>query len=89
MGIRAVVLSTLPQCNFCDGVAHYDFRTSTGPWAYGCEEHWRQLRMTLGLGLGEAQLLLSTKEVRKMYNSLMRKEVGYEEAFDPPRTEEG
>ena len=88
MGIRAVVLPVLPQCNFCKEVAHYDFRTLNGSWTYGCEEHWRELRATEGLGLGEAQLLLSAKEVRRMFNFLTRNEAGYEETPDSSQAEE-
>ena len=85
MGIRAVALKILPQCNFCEEVSRYDFRTSTGHWAFGCEEHWREHRATNGLGIGEGQLLLNSREVRELYKAIFNnREVSYEEAFNPP-----
>ena len=89
MGIRATALKVLPQCNFCDEVAHYDFCTRAGKWAYGCENHWREFRKRSGLGLGEGQLLLSHTEVRRMYNSFTNEVKPYEEAFDQVRSCEG
>jgi len=60
--------------------------TKSGSWAYGCELHWREHRRYEGLGLGEGQLLLNPKEVRRLYNRIIFKEVvSYEEAFNPPR----
>jgi hypothetical protein len=88
MGMITAVVTVLPQCSFCNEVAHYDFRTYNGSWAYGCEKHWRGYRATEGLGLGEGQLLISAKEIRKMHEYIVRKKVEYEEAFISTWTEE-
>lgn len=50
-------VAVLPRCNFCSQSAVYDFKTKTGPWAYGCEEHWEANRFYTGLGLGMGQRL--------------------------------
>lgn len=76
MGIRACVLTVLPQCHFCKEVARYDFRLKHGDfWAFGCEKHWREYRSSEGLGLGEGQLLLSRSEVNRLYNSFKHEEI--------------
>jgi hypothetical protein len=57
-------VSKLPACDFCahEGrgliAATYDFRTSMGPWANACEQHWRQYRATTRLGTGNGQRLV-------------------------------
>ena len=58
-------VAELPACNFphsmVDGgdptPAKYDFRTDTGQWAYGCEEHFQAHRMHETLGTGKGQKL--------------------------------
>ena len=57
--LTEVVVSTLPQCDFCDTPARYDGETDMGPWAYMCETHFRQHGQGLGLGIGQQLLLLS------------------------------
>lgn len=37
--------------------AEYDFRTTHGFWANGCEHHWKQHRMHEDLGIGKGQKL--------------------------------
>ena len=41
-------------------VAEYDAKTTYGPWAYLCEEHFQKLGM--GLGLGKGQKLIKENE---------------------------
>lgn len=78
---KFTVVSVLPQCSFCDEVAHYDFRTKPSErykilirWAYGCEEHWRQWRADEGLGIGEGQLLIREKDIRSIASKLISKQ---------------
>jgi hypothetical protein len=59
----------LPTCQICkflpDDVdsaepprtAEYDFKTQEGPWAYGCEPHYKALRLYSELGTGKGQKL--------------------------------
>lgn len=60
-------VSELPPCDFCstsdsphvkNRKALYDFKTSWGPWANGCEVHWRTNRATPTLGTGWGQKLV-------------------------------
>jgi hypothetical protein len=58
-----VFISAPKPCDFCKtaGVkrdAKYDFRTSWGPWANGCEMHYRTNRAHTELGTGHGQLLV-------------------------------
>ena len=66
-----------PLCDFCKqgGVerkALYDFKTSWGPWANGCEVHYRTNRLHTELGIGYGQKFVvgeppntSQREVRQ------------------------
>lgn len=72
-----VVVTSLPFCDFCkeaDGIdrpARYDFKTALGPWANGCERHWRLHARCRGgknhdepeLGTGKGQRLILPHEV--------------------------
>lgn len=49
----------LPKCDFCDKLALYDGRTTMGPWAHMCEEHFRT--HGVGLGVGKGQKLVARK----------------------------
>lgn len=60
-------VSVLPTCDFCKHpstppkhkqAARFDFKTSDGPWAYGCPRHFKQWRFYTLLGTGRGQLLL-------------------------------
>lgn len=56
-------VSSLPSCDFCgmegqQNDAAYDFRTSMGPWAHGCERHYKMHRATPELGTGNGQRLV-------------------------------
>ena len=46
-----------PCCDFCSKPATYDFRTAFGPWANGCDAHWKVNRASSKVGLGHAQKL--------------------------------
>ena len=55
-----VMVDQLPNCDFCKQnplipyqAAHYDGKTKMGPWAYMCEEHFKQYGVGLGLGKGQ------------------------------------
>jgi hypothetical protein len=56
---EVVLGAEIPQCNFCSEPGPYDFRTIVGPWANGCEEHWRAYRAEPGLDVGVAQLWIT------------------------------
>lgn len=57
------VVASLPSCDFgCGSVAHFDGRTTMGPWAFMCVEHWMEYGVRkLGTGFGQ-KLALATKE---------------------------
>lgn len=58
-------ISKLPLCDICKHiekrdaipVAHYDFRMTSGTWAYGCEDHYLTHRAYRELGTGKGQKL--------------------------------
>lgn len=65
-------VSELPRCDFaptsawpnygpCEGPARYDFKTKGGPWANGCERHYRAYRAFRELGTGKGQRLVVAK----------------------------
>lgn len=63
------IVSKLPDCQFCRHVARrkptparYDFRTTTGAWANGCEEHYKIHRAYTTLGTGKGQRLEMNSE---------------------------
>lgn len=60
---KVCVVSAIPACNFCqDGTpGPYDFATTLGPWANGCEAHWKQYRVG-PLGVGSGQLWITEEE---------------------------
>jgi hypothetical protein len=60
MGDRQVRVATLPNCNFPheqQTEAAYDGKTTQGPWAYMCEEHFQSNGVGLGLGRGQRLVL--------------------------------
>ncbi len=60
---KEVKVSELPQCNFCDARAEYDFAAKMGPWANGCASHWVQYRRHPELGTGRGQRLVLRDDV--------------------------
>lgn len=62
MGDRQVKVATLPACDFPHKLrtaAAYDGKTTDGPWAYMCEEHFQARGVGLGLGRGQRLVLAS------------------------------
>lgn len=43
---------------YCGNIARYDAKTSAGPWAYLCGNHY--VEMGVGLGLGKGQRIVYT-----------------------------
>jgi hypothetical protein len=58
---KTVKIPHLPLCDICaNGTtqAHFDAKTTAGPWAFLCWHHWAELTdMVLGTGHGQ---ILST-----------------------------
>lgn len=57
MGETAKV-SKLPKCDFCkkngtEADAHYDGKTTLGPWAFMCTPHFSTYGTGLGTGVGQ------------------------------------
>lgn len=59
---KKTYISEPKNCDFCPShaprTARYDFKTSWGPWANGCEIHWRTNRAHTELGTGYGQELV-------------------------------
>jgi hypothetical protein len=53
-----MIVSNLPQCDFCGKDAEYDFSTVLGPWANGCEKCYKKYRRHAELGIGKGQKLI-------------------------------
>ena len=43
----------LPYCDLCGAEAHYDAKTTQGPWGYLCDEHFAEFGVGLGTGRGQ------------------------------------
>lgn len=61
-----VVVPSIPPCDFCaepkdPGI--YDFATRMGPWANGCEAHWKLYRASAELGVGTGQLWITDDQI--------------------------
>jgi hypothetical protein len=54
-----VIVDKLPDCDFkpCSKKATVDGKTTHGPWAYMCPDHFEAFGV--GLGTGRGQLLLT------------------------------
>jgi hypothetical protein len=64
-GTEARVIK-LPECDLCgSATARYDFRTRSGPWAYGCSSCYQSNRMYPSLGLGKGQRLVVVEEAQR------------------------
>ena len=63
-------VTALPECdihkmNGVPGVpAEFDFKTTSGPWANGCEACWKDHRAYRELGIGKGQRLVVTDAIR-------------------------
>jgi hypothetical protein len=56
------VIAREEHCDFCQmsgtvTVALYDGKTTHGPWAYMCEDHFGECGVGLGLGLGQVLIV--------------------------------
>ena len=52
-------VAVLPDCDVCKATgakvpAAFDAKTSLGPWAFLCPDHFVEVGIGLGLGLGQA-----------------------------------
>jgi hypothetical protein len=60
-----VAVAQLPDCDICrvgqgrTTTAHYDGKTTMGPWANMCEEHFAMFGVGLGLGQGQRLVVAS------------------------------
>lgn len=66
MSIKTYV-NEIPACDLCaqDGrkePAAFDAKTSMGPWAHLCEEHFSLAGLGLGTGVGQ-RLVLRTRDI--------------------------
>jgi hypothetical protein len=64
---KVKIVAHVPDCVFCDQhgertAGPFDFATRMGPWASGCENHYKLYRASEGLGVGKAQLWLQAPE---------------------------
>lgn len=58
---ESVIVPSLPDCDFCQledvkRVARYDGKTTLGPWANMCDDHF--LENGIGVGTGKGQRLI-------------------------------
>jgi hypothetical protein len=66
-GLVRVFVVELPNCQFCstwfdrDRPAEYDAKTTSGPWAYLCAQHFDQYGIGLGTGRGQ-QLIFDERQ---------------------------
>lgn len=60
----------IPECDYCKTLRKlnkhheiqpgpFDFASKQGPWAHGCEEHWRMFRAAPDLGVGKGQFWIT------------------------------
>lgn len=57
-------VTMLPVCDFCGAGkrASYDGKTTLGPWASMCDEHFKTYGIGLGRGKGQRLILVTTNE---------------------------
>lgn len=59
--MKETIVEALPNCDVCGETAHYDAKTTFGPWANLCEVHFKaHTTQQLGMGFGQ-KLILATK----------------------------
>ena len=56
-------MAEMPDCDFCaekakTRPASYDGKTTFGPWAYMCEDHFKTFGVGVGIGLGQRLVLV-------------------------------
>ena len=54
----------LPACDVCGKYATHDAKTTSGPWAYLCDDHFEAIGIGLGTGKGQ-KLILVNPEIEK------------------------
>ncbi len=59
---KVVRVTKLPKCDFCEEDAHYDGKTTYGPWASMCLTHFDRWGVGLGLGLGQKMVVKGVSE---------------------------
>ena len=64
MSYTETKLDRYPRCDLCGKPARYDFATTHGVWAYGCQTCYEQFRLYPDLGMGKGQKLVLKKQVR-------------------------
>lgn len=55
MTLQHVEVDTLPECDFCTNTAHYDAKSTMGPWANMCEQCFSVYGTHIGNTLTERQ----------------------------------
>lgn len=62
---EVLLVESIPNCNFCDDgtPGPYDFVTTIGPWANGCEKHYKEYRLYADLGMGKGQLYVTKDQL--------------------------
>lgn len=65
-GHSEVIVDELPKCDWpgCTNTAAYDAKTTAGPWANVCDQHFESECYGLGLGVGQ-KLILRGSEAAK------------------------
>lgn len=59
---KQVIVDKYPKCNFCKEDAHFDAKTTMGPWANMCGVHMHKYGIGLGTGLGQELIRRSDNE---------------------------
>ena len=59
-------VATMPLCDLTPehGLAGYDARMKSGPWAFMCHHCWAEHAMSTRLGVGSGQALVLREEVK-------------------------
>jgi hypothetical protein len=66
---EVILVDHIPMCHFCATLTEkavpgpYDFKTHMGPWANGCDLHWKCYRAFPELGTGMGQLWVTLDQV--------------------------
>jgi len=72
------------HCAFCDNAATYDFRTTNGQWAYGCDKCRSEYGLYKSDGVGKATKLDGSTTKREIPNEIRKvaEEFGFEAGDD-------
>jgi hypothetical protein len=60
---KICLVNRIPTCDFCQNPGPYDFKTTFGPWAHGCKQHYHAHRAYPDLGVGKAQIWITLEQV--------------------------